>query len=240
VKAEAESNLLDDLIRGVQRLRADEIIAEKGADLKKYGLEKPFAEWRFKLGDEDQLHLLIGDAESKERDARRYAKLGNRNAVFLLSSKLTNRLLNEFRSKNAWTPFEAAKVDELTVTGPTGPFTLKLKDKEWSVAGQPKAVVKTKAVIDTIDMLANLRVEHFIADAKADLKQYDLEKPAWKLEVKSGATKHELWISAKLDEAKRPLATVAGSGAVFVLDEVDNIVLARPLSAYLVEPEKKN
>ena len=33
IKADAEDTALDDLIRSLQRLRADEIVADKGADL---------------------------------------------------------------------------------------------------------------------------------------------------------------------------------------------------------------
>jgi hypothetical protein len=51
--------------------------------------------------------------------------------------------------------------------------------------------------------------------------------------------KRELWLGAMEDKAKRPFATVPGSGGVFVIDEIDNIILARPLGSYLVEEEKK-
>ena len=239
IKADAESASLDDLMRGLLRLRADEIVAEKVADLKQYGLDQPAAQWRFKLGDEDQVHLLIGAPENAEPGARRYAKLGNRNTVFFLNAKTAARALDEFRSKKVWPPFDPTKAEELTVTGPTGSFTLKKKDKEWTVAGQPKAMVKAKIVADTLEILATLNAHHFVLDARADLKAYGLEKPAWKLEVQTPAGKRELWLGAMEDKTMRPYATVPGSGGVFVIDEIDNIVLARPLASYLAEEEKK-
>lgn len=238
VTGEAEHTALEDLIRGLQRLRADEIVADKGADLKKYGLDQPAAQWRFKIGDDEQLHLLVGAAENAEPGARRFAKLGTKNTVFLLNSKLSARVLGEFRSKKVWPPFDVAKVEELTVTGPDGSFTLKKKDKEWSVVGQAKAMVKANVVADTLEMLSTLHAHHYVRDAKADLKPFGLDKPAWKLEVPTPMGKRELWIGGREDKSKRPYATVPGAGAVFVLDEIDNIILARPLSAY-VEAEKK-
>lgn len=237
-KADADTPALDDLVRSLQRLRADEIVADKGADLKKYGLDMPAAQWRLKLGEEEKIHLLVGSPESAEPNARRYAKLGGKNAIFLLNAKLSSRVLGEFRSKKVWPGFEVAKVDEITITGPEGAFSLKRKDKEWTVVGQPKAMVKATVLDDTLSMLSTLTAQRFIADAKADLKAYGLEKPAWKLEVTTSAGKRELWLGAMEEKTKRPYATVAGSGAVFVIDEIDNIVLARPLSAY-VEAEKK-
>ncbi len=239
IKADADSTALDDLMRGLLRLRADEIVADKGADLKKFGLDPPAAQWRFKLGGEDQVDLLIGAPENAEPGARRYAKLGNRNTVFFLNAKTAARALGEFRSKKVWPPFDPAQSTELTITGPIGSFTLKKKDKEWTVAGQPKAMVKANIVADTLEMLATLNAHHFVLDAKADLKAYGLEKPAWKLEVQTPTGKRELWLGAMEDKSKRPFATVPGSGGVFVIDEIDNIILARPLAAYVADEEKK-
>jgi hypothetical protein len=239
IKAEAESRGLDELVQTLQRLRADEIVADKGADLKKYGLDQPFAAWRFKLGEDDQLHLLIGATESADADARRYAKLGNRNAVFLLNAKTTARLLNEYRSKKVWDAFEPAKVEELKVAGPEGVFTIKKKDKEWTVVDKADAKVKENVLHDALDILAKLQAHHYVVDEKADLKPYGLDKPAWKLEVTTPMGKRELLIGAMEDKSKRPFATVAGSGAVFVLDEIDYVILARPLSSYVEAAEKK-
>ncbi|MSU80401.1 MAG: DUF4340 domain-containing protein [Gemmataceae bacterium] len=241
IKADADTATLDDLVRALQRLRADEIVADKGADLKKYGLDAPTAEWKFKLGEDEKLHLLIGGIEPGESGGRRYAKLGNRHTVFLVNAKLAARSLHEYRSLKVWPAFKVETVTELTVTGPTGAYTLKRKDKDWEIAGMPKASVKASAVLSLFDTLETLEAHHFAIDAKADLKSFGLEKPNWKLELSLGKEKRELLIGNLEDKSKRPFATIAGTGSVFVLDEVDNIIIARPVSAYIAEAkdEKK-
>jgi hypothetical protein len=238
IKADAEDAALEDLVASLRRLRADEIKAEKGADLKKFGLDQPFLQWRFKLGDVEKLHLLVGAAEDDKPGARRYAKLGDKDTVFLLSSKVTAKLLAEYRGRKPWPPFDAAQVDEVTIVSPDKTFTLSKKGIRWSVAGEFDLVVKGAIVTDTLDALASLKVAHYVADEKADLQLYGLTKPAWKIELQTPTGKRELWLGRYEGASKRFYATTPGSGAVFVIDEIDSQRIARPLSAF-AEAEKK-
>src|SRR5262249_2266276 len=83
IRIEAEDSDLDDLVKEVKRLRADELIAEK-ADLAKYGLDQPQAQWKLFAGDKEVLNLAIGKSENgKDAVGRRYARLGSSDVVFL-------------------------------------------------------------------------------------------------------------------------------------------------------------
>src|SRR5207302_8024669 len=93
VKAEAEDAELDELVKSMRRLRAEEIVAEKGADLKPYGLDKPQTQWHFLSGDKEVMSLLVG---STDKEGRRYAKLGNSDSVFTLNAKLSSRVVDEY------------------------------------------------------------------------------------------------------------------------------------------------
>src|SRR6185369_1709341 len=53
IASEAESVDLDELVQAANKLRADELIADKPADLKPFGLDKPEAELTFFLGDKE-------------------------------------------------------------------------------------------------------------------------------------------------------------------------------------------
>src|SRR5262249_21180110 len=81
VQAEAEQADLEDLLKAVAPLRADELVTDKPANLKPFGLDKPEARWHFHTGGKEVLNLLIGrrekvKSEGKETDgARCYAKL---------------------------------------------------------------------------------------------------------------------------------------------------------------------
>ena len=238
IKASAEDAALDDLVRSLQRLRADEIVAEKGADLKKYGLDQPFLQWRFKSGDADKLNLVVGAAESDKPGARRYAKLEGKDQVFLLGGKVTAKLLDEYRGRKPWDAFDAAQVEELTISGPDKSFKLHKKDGKWSVAGEPDLKVKTQIVTDTLDAMASLKATSYIADTKADLQLYGLTKPAWRIDVQTPTGKRELLLGRNEGTSKRYYAAVAGGDAVFVIDEADGSRIARQLAAF-IEAEKK-
>ena len=238
IKGDAEDGALDDLIRSLQRLRADEIVAEKGADLKKYGLDMPFLQWWFKAGDTSKLHLVVGAAEN-DKSGRRYAKLGNNDQVFLLGSKITAKLLDEYRSRKPWPALDAASVEELTIAGPDKAFTLKKKDAGWSVAGEPDQKVKSATVTDALDALASLKVLRYIADAKADLQLYGLTKPAWTIDVQTPMGKRTLLLGRTEANSKRFYAALPGSDAVFVIDEPESTRIARPLSAFVESAKQK-
>jgi type 1 glutamine amidotransferase len=236
IEADAEDAAIDELVRSLQRLRADEIVAEKSADLKKFGLDQPFLRWRFSSGDNEQLHLIIGAPENDQPGARRYAKLNDKNQVFLLSSKVTAKAQSECRGRSVWHPsFDADAVSKLTISAADKTFALNRKEKKWQLADDPKGKVNEQAVANTLNILESLKAVRYVVDAKADLKPYGLDKPAWKVEVELAKDKRTLWLGAFEDKSKRMFATVPGTGAVFVLDEIDALILARPLSAYVEE-----
>jgi hypothetical protein len=158
--------------------------------------------------------------------------------VFLLSGKTTAKLLDEYRSRKPWPALDAAQVEEIAVVGPDKAFTLKKKDAQWSVAGEPDWKVKPAIVTDTLDVLASLKVLRFIADTKADLQLYGLTKPTWTIEVQNPTGKRTLFLGRTEENSKRFYATVPGSESVFVIDEAESARIARPLAAF-IESEKK-
>src|SRR5262249_40606067 len=100
VESDAEQADLDDFLNALLKLRADELVAEKPADLKPFGLDRPEASWKLFLGDREVLHLVVGGKEADGQ--RRYAKLGNGDLVFLLDPALTNRAAGEYRKRALW------------------------------------------------------------------------------------------------------------------------------------------
>jgi hypothetical protein len=236
IKGEAESAALDDAVRGLQRLRADEIVADKGADLKKFGLDSPAVSWKLKAGEREVLHLLVGDAETgkeKTPQPRHYAKLTKGDEVFLLSGKLSAKLLEEFRSRKPWANLDAAQVDQLKIVGPDKTLTLKKRGEAWTIVGDPDAAVSAKAVVDTLDALAGLKALRWQADAKADLQLYGLAKPMWTIEAKTPAGLRTLLLGRTEGDSRRFYATVAGSDSVFILSEADGERLTRGEAAFI-------
>jgi hypothetical protein len=242
VKTDAEDSLAD-FLQSLYRLRADEIVAGKGADLKAYGLDQPEAAWKIATGDRVMLELSIGGPEKgHEKDAkpRHYAKLAKGDQVFLLGSKLSGQALAEFRSRKAWDPsLDAAQIDQLTVTGPAGPYTLRKQGSDWKAVDQPTANVVSKSVTDLLDALAGVKAERYVADIKGDLQLHGLQPPLWKFDAKTPSGTRTLLVGRAEGDSRRHYAAISGSDAVFVITAEDADRLLRPLSAFVEEKSKQ-
>ncbi|MCS7046628.1 MAG: DUF4340 domain-containing protein, partial [Gemmataceae bacterium] len=234
VKADAEDGPLDDLVKELRRLRAEEIIADKG-DPRTYEFDRPAAVWTLTAGDKEVLALIVGKAEAvKDKDAkpRRYAKLAKSDTVFLLSAKLSGKLLEEYRSRKPWTALDAVAIEQLSFGGPA-PFTLKKDDKDWRVVGMPDVKVNSKAVTDTLDALAGLKVERWLIDHNAEVQLYGLQPPQLTIDIQTSTGKRTLLIGRNEQDSARRYAAVAGETAVFVMSEDDVRRIVRSLAAFV-------
>ncbi len=231
VKAAAEDSELDDLVKGLRRLRADEIVADKGAELKTYGLEKPETQWHFFQGDKELMILSVGSAD---KEGHRYAKLDKSDVIFTLSAKLSGAVVQEFRSRKPWAALDAAQVEAVTYTGPTS-FTLKKKEADWTLSTMLDAKVDAKQVTDTLDALAGLKAVRYVEDAKANLKLYGLEPAVWTIDVQLPSGKRTLLIGRTEGDSKRLYATVPGTEAVFTISEADAQRIVRPMAGFVAK-----
>jgi hypothetical protein len=226
VQAEAEQSDLEEFLRGLGRLRADELVADKPADLKPYGLDRPEVRWRVQRGDEEVLNLLIGGREKTpdgKDGERRYAKLAAGDMVFLLSPQLSARALAEYRSRTLWPPLDAVQIDRLSYTQDGKLFVLEKRDNTWHAADQPDAKVRDEAVRETLDALAGLKAARYVEDKADDVKLYGLEPPQVVLEIQTPSGKRVLHVGRPEGETKRYYARVPdGSRAdVFIFAEGD-------------------
>jgi len=234
VKADAEDSALDDFLKELRRLRVDELIAEKG-DLKQFGLDRPQVQWTCSSGGKDVLTLLVGNVETgkeKEPNPRRYGKLANNDAIFLLSAKQTEKALDEYRSRKPWTSFDAVQVEQITYGG-AAPFTLKKNENLWTAAGKPEAKINAKAVSDTLDALAGLKVQRWLADEKGDLQLHGLQPPQLTIDLQTSSGKRSLLIGRAEADSQRVYAAVAGETSIFVLSEEDAKRVVKPLAGFL-------
>jgi Domain of unknown function (DUF4340) len=239
IEAEAEQADLEEFLNGLNHLRAAELVADKPADLKPYGLDKPQARWRIVAGEKVILDLLIGaqemGKEQSKEGQRCYAKLANGSLVFLLNPALTTRVLGEYRSRTIWAPLDASQIERLSYGYPQKPFVLDKRENEWHIAGEPESKVKAEAVKDTLDALAGLKAARYVQDTGADRQLYGLEPPQLTLEVQTPAGKRMLQIGRPEGESKRFYARVADSdqSPVFVISDADAGRIVRPLTAFL-------
>jgi hypothetical protein len=241
VEDEVEVADLEEFLKALAPLRADELVAEKPASLAPYGLDRPEARWHFLADDKEVLSLLVGNHEKvkkggKETEGPRcYAKLAGGDLVFLLDAALTSRFLGEYRSRTVWTGVDAAQVEQLRYGYPKQPFALSKVDNDWRVEGMPAAKVKTEAVTDALDALAGLKAARFVVDKATDFKPYGLAPPQLVVEVKlRGGVQKVLHIGRPEGGSKRYYARVVEgeNAAVFIIAEADAKRIVRALKDF--------
>jgi hypothetical protein len=231
LKADAEEPL-DDFVRGLFRLRADEIVAAKGADTKAFGFDPPAAQWKVQSAGKDVLDLQIGGVE-KGKDGRRFARIAGSDQVFLLSPKQSVAALGEYRSRKPWPPLDAVQITSVAVGGEGSGFALMKKGQAWTIKDRPSEPLNEKIVTDLLDALASLKAESFIVDAKANLKLFGLDPAAKTIEVTTATGPRTLLIGRTEEGTGRVYAAVAGSDAVFTIAEADARRILRPIGEYL-------
>lgn len=237
VEAEAEQVDLDEFINAVARLRADELVAEKPADLKPYGLDRPEARWRFLSGDKEVLSLEVGGQEKigGKEGPRCYARLGKGDIVFLLDARLTGRVLGEYRNRSLGASIDAAQVEHVNYGYAQNPFVLEKTDNVWKVQDKPGLAVKTEAVNDALAAIANLKAERTVLDKDADLKLYGLQPPRLVLQVRTRTgAQRSIHIGGFEGESKRYYARVPDGTRqdLFVISVADSARIVRDLSAF--------
>ncbi len=227
IAASAEQTELDDFINALARLRADEMVAEKPADLKPYGLDKPQTQWHFLSGTKEVLNLQIG---ARDKIGRCYARLAAGDVVFLLDAATTHRVLAEYRTRTVWaTPLDAAQVDGVRFGYAQNPFSLVKLDTLWQVPGKPDLVVNVQTVNDMLDALSRLKVERYVLDKGADPKLYGLEPPILALDVQTRDGKRTLHIGRTEGDSKRYYARIPDKDKsdVFLISEAEGTRIVR-------------
>lgn len=236
VAADAEQTPLNDLVTAASRLRADEFVADRPADLRKYGLDAPEARWRFIANDRDVLKLAVGVKEAN--GDRRYAKLDGSDTVFLLDPAMSNRLVAEYRQRNAWTAVPPDQIETLVYSIGDKTLVLQKADGRWQVPGRPEQAVNAAAIDDLAATMANLRVERFVVDKDPDLRAFGLLNPARTIVIRArGGNPLTLYLGGYEPGSKRLYARVFDNARtdVFTLSETDSAKLLRDLRDLLAK-----
>lgn len=235
VAAAAESGELDALVAELGRLRADTWVAERGKDLKDFGLEKPEAKWTLSDGDKTVLVLLVG---KKSADGRVHAVAEKGELVGLLAPKVSEQVLAEFRQRKAW-DVDAAQAEAVEVSVGGAKFAFEKVGPQWFDPTKPADVIDAKVVSGLVGTLGGLQAERYAADKDADLKLFGLEKPEATLTLATPAGRKTLEVGSVVGgtDGRQRYARVADPGRtdVFVVSAADTAKLLRDRAAYVTK-----
>ncbi len=242
---DAEDEGLRELLDALARLRAEEIVADKPADVKPYGLDKP-DRWRWFNGDKEVLNLLVGAREKAAgtETLRSYAKLDKGDTVVLLDMALSTKLRAEFRKRALWEPLDVATATVLSIDTAEGPGSFKLVKGPagWTDPASAGDKIDLAAVTDLLDAFAGLKAERFVeTDAKEGTKIFGLDPPRKTVTVNTQGQSRTLLLG-RVDDEKRAYAQVGGEKGkkeVFVLTAGDTAKINRDRAGFLAPAPKK-
>lgn len=232
--ADAEQGALDDLVNELAKLRASDWVAEKPADLKPFGLDKPETTWTVSNGDKVVLTLLIGKTAP---DGRVHASTGPAGLVALLGRDTSAKVLAEYRVRKPW-QIDAFQAEKVEITRGDKTFTLQKQGSAWADPGAPNDLVSAPAVTELLGSLTALQVERYAVDENADPKLFGLEKPDVVVAItfKDGS-KRELAVGGVVGgtNEKQRYARVVDKNRteVFVLSAADTARLTRDRAVYV-------
>ena len=237
VPTEAEQTDLDELVNAVAKFRADELVAEKPADLKPFGLDAPRAKLKFLLNDKEVLSVLVG---ANELDGSRvHAMVEKGELVGLLDIGLTGKLLGEYRKRAVWTGVDASQVNLLAISEGKSNFVLRKTGPLWVDTDKPADLFDATKISELLGALAQLKAERYIADKDANLELYGLKEPkrVIVLSMQDGKVTKSLLLGAEVGgtNGKQVYAKVNEPGRtdVFALSEADTAKLLRDRAGML-------
>lgn len=213
VAADADQAELGTIASALPDLEIQRVLEENPSDLKRYGLDMPKLEVRFrKKGGKDFQRLTIGDKTPTGNEL--YAQTADKKRVILLSSFVDgtfNKNTFALRDKTVL-QFERDKVTALEWSSKAGDVQLAKSGTEWKIV-KPIAARGDFGVIEGIvERLHSLKMQGIVApDGAANAANYGLDKPTGTITVGAGSARATLLLGSTRDavinakDASRPM-----------------------------------
>ena len=216
VALKADAEVVDDVLFGVDSLKAVEFVAEQPTSLKRYGLEDPSMRVSFFTPDEQPAVLLLGHMQGDKV----YAKAGNAERVVLVKSQLLELAglgVAGLRHKQVL-DFESEDAFKLTLRHGIAQLTCQKQGVNWRLVSPVQEDAKNGAVNSIIYRLADLTADRYLASAPG-LNVTLLNKP----EVQATVTlknlkEYTLQIGGAAENDQRYARLRAAPDTVFLLD----------------------
>ena len=161
VKLKANGEAVDDLLFGVDALRAAAFIDDQPRSLQPYGLDSPSIEASFMVPDAEPTVLLVG----KMKGENIYVKAQNAEPVFLVKKELINLVgmgVAELRDKQIL-DFRSDAATKIALKHSDVNLTCQKQGTNWRLTQPVQEQAKNGAVNSIIHQINQLMVEAFLA-----------------------------------------------------------------------------
>ncbi len=191
--ARADQIAVDNLLRDLAALRAQEFVSENSADVRSYNLAEPFAEITlWSRSGESGTTLLLSEPSEKD-PTRVYAKVkGVPSIVSVLAddAKKFAPLVNSLRERRLLI-FDPDKVTGMELVRGTEKIAIARDETDitqWRITAPIQQPAESKQMCDFIQSLTVLSATEFVDDVATDLGRYGLVAPTATLTLLSTTT----------------------------------------------------
>ena len=174
VELKADAEVVDDILFGVDSLKALEFVAEQPTNLRRYGLDAPALQVSFFTLDAEPAVLLLG----KAKGGNLYAKARNAERVVLVSADILDLIglgVSGLRHKQVL-DFESEDAFKLALRHGDVQLTCQKQGVNWRLVSPVQEDAKNGAVNSIIYRLADLKADKYLASAP-NLDVTRLNKP---------------------------------------------------------------
>jgi hypothetical protein len=228
LKADADSREVGSIATTLASLDIEEVVDEKPADLKLFGLDPARIDVAFKAkGQPAEQRLLLGDKTPTGDSV--YAKLPGSPRVFTVQSYLEatfNKTTFALRDK-AVLKVDRQKADGLELKAGATEIVLTKSGENWSLV-KPVAARADYAVVEgALERLASAQMQGLAMDQEAAPSRFGFDKPTATMTIKTGSSsatlllgKTENAVVFAKDERRPIVFTVAPTLRTDVIKEV--------------------
>ncbi|MCI0372804.1 MAG: DUF4340 domain-containing protein, partial [candidate division NC10 bacterium] len=181
----ADPKEIDRLLSDLTFARAQEFLADPGADVKRFGLSPPALAVTLKEQGKEPVRLLLGRPEK----GRATAAVEPERSVVRVEARLFADLAKgafDLRDRRLL-PFETSEVGSLKLTGGDTTIILEQRDRRWRFRSPDAGEPKTLRVLEMLEALRDLKWTAVAAEQADDLAAYGLAPPAREVTLWKGS-----------------------------------------------------
>jgi hypothetical protein len=184
VQTPGDGDVIYNLLRDMQDLKAKDFVAETPDALDLYGLDAPrrrLTVWeKAPTAQEATRHELLLGAEAPDGQGI-YARLAEGPVIYLVGNTEAQRIMSktafDLRNKKIFA-FTADKVQKMHVQYPTANFTVERRGNAWKLTEPQKQDISQRWKVDNVLYeLSTLEYAKIVADSPDDKSRYGLDAP---------------------------------------------------------------
>ncbi|MBI4023504.1 MAG: DUF4340 domain-containing protein [Verrucomicrobia bacterium] len=179
LNARADTTKVDDFLKQISGLRAEDFLSDDPAAAREYGLDEPPQEVTMRLEQQDAIHTVLVGQKVKNDDKKVAVKVKGQNSIVAVSSNHVADVvkpLNDFRDHNLAT-YTSSDVAEIDFRQKQLQMTLQKDGDAWKIV-QPEKLDADKDLVDgVLSKLNSMQIKEFSADVLTDLDKFGLKTP---------------------------------------------------------------